>query len=176
MYYMFKRANKYEVVPAIFVFLWIFLLNVVSIAFLQGIDAWPMYFVTIFFFVMGGDKKNIPSIFGGALTGIVFTWLMCRFLVSFMPELGQFYCLVIALFVILGLIIIGGSFCPVLLNNITFAYLTITTIVFDVEVIFSKTVPWIIMLFVGGAIILIGALLILNSVSKLMQNVKKIQN
>lgn len=165
---MFTKASKFQVIPSIFIFLWIFLINIVTTIFFQGIEAWPMYFVTIFFFAMGGDKKNIASIFGGGITGIIFTWALCRLLIRLTPLIGMLSALIIVLFIALSVIIIGGNFCPVLLNNITFAYLTITTIVFDPQMILGKIIPWMLVLCIGGSIILGGAMLIMTQIPKMM--------
>ena len=68
--------------------------------------------------------------------------------------------LIIALFVILGLVIVGGAYLPIVLNNITFAYLTVATI--NMELIGTHFLNWLLMLFIGGAIILGGCLILLK--------------
>ncbi len=165
---MFVKASKEQVMPSIFIFLWIFAINIFSAVCIPGMEPWPMYFVTIFFFVMGGDTKNISTIFGGALTGLILVGVLSKLLIVLTPIMGLLPTVIILLFVVLGLIIVGGNFCPILLNNITFAYLTITTIIFDPELILSKVVSWTIMLLIGGGIILGGALLIFTLVQKSM--------
>ena len=58
---IFHKPTRHQVIVTSCVLAWIFLVNVAAVA--LGITAWALYFVTIFFFALGADKKNIPSIF-----------------------------------------------------------------------------------------------------------------
>lgn len=69
------------------------------------------------------------------------------------------------LFLVLALIIVGGSFFPLFFNNITFAYLTICTI--DLTIIETSFMNWLLMFVIGGAIILAGAIVIAAVIGKL---------
>jgi len=152
---MFKKATKGELIITSLVFLWIFIVNVVAVIFAK-VPTWPMYFVTIFFFAMEADKKKIPSIFMGGTAGILLALLLEKGIGALAPSVGAIPAVSIMLFIILGLIIVGGNYLPWVLNNITFAYMTIATI--NMEIIDKNIVNWILMLLIGGAIILVGAL------------------
>ena len=158
-----NKPSKNEVIVNVAVFLWIFVVNVVA-AIVSPIPTWPMFFVTIFYFTLGADPKNIAKIFLSGAMGLVFALLFALALQYLAPVIGIVPVLCIALFVILGLVIVGGGYLPIIFNNITFAYMTIGTI--NMEIIGDMFLNWMIMLILGGAIILGGALVVLNIVMK----------
>lgn len=152
---MFKKAPKIQVISTLVIFLWIFIVNIAAVI-LVKVPTWPMFFVTIFFFLLQGDKKKIPTIFLSGIVGIGFAFLLYKGIVVFSPAMGTLGAVAVLLFVILGLIIVGGNYFPVIFSNITFAYLTIASI--DLTVVEQNFLPWILMLIIGGAIILLGSL------------------
>lgn len=163
---MFKKADKQSIIVTSVIFVWIFAVNIVA-PMLTTMHTWPMFFVTIFFFALGGDKKNIATIFLSGIVGILFAFGLILFAVAAGPVIGERLAVAIALFVILGLVIVGGNFFPMIFNNITFAYLTIATI--DAEQAMSNTIPWILMLLIGGGVILAGSLISLNMTAKICE-------
>lgn len=158
-----NKPTKQEVIINVVIFLWIFVVNIAAALFSPA-PGWPMFFVTIFFFAMGADTKKIPSIFAGGAMGLVFALLLGLALTHLTPVIGIVPTLIISLFIILGLVIVGGGYLPVVFNNITFAYLTIATI--DMEIIGGSFLGWLLMLLIGGAVILGGCLLLLNLLLK----------
>lgn len=160
---MFEKASKQQVVTSIFIWLWIFIINI-STPLITSAPPWPMYFVTIFFFLLGGDPKKIKSIYLSGIVGICGTYITLQLLKVLGPIIGMVPALLILLLIVLGLIIVGGNFFPLFFNNMTFAFLTVCTINF--EIIESSFVNWILMFLIGGTIILGGALLIAVLVGK----------
>lgn len=158
-----NKPTKNEVIMNVVIFLWIFVVNVVA-AIVSPIPTWPMFFVTIFFFTLGADTKNIAKIFLSAAMGLVFALLFSLALTHLSPVIGIVPTLIISLFIILGLVIVGGGYLPIIFNNITFAYLTIGTI--TMEIIGDNFLNWIIMLVLGGAVILGGCLILMNLLMK----------
>lgn len=153
---MNKDVSKQQVLASVFILIWIFIINVVT-PLVTTLPAWPMFFVTIFFFILGGDLKNIKVVFLSGFVGITLTYLVFALVGVFAPIIGELPATAILLFLALGLIIVGGNWFPVCLNNIAFAYMTAATV--DLTIInSSSTIGWLIMLFVGGAAILGGAL------------------
>lgn len=150
-----KKPYPAEVITSSIIFLWIFIVNIFGGLF-SPVPTWPMYFVTIFYFTMGADNKKIKNIFISALTGVCFAWVFFKGLAAFSPVIGTPAALIILLFVVLGLIIVGGCYFPICFNNVTFAYLTIATI--NMEIVSNMFLPWILMLLAGGGIILAGAI------------------
>jgi hypothetical protein len=161
----FKKATKPEVVVSFCIFVWIFIVNVAALA--LNIVSWPLFFVTIFYFILGNDKKNIPSIFCGGVLGLVLALLLALGLNGLAPAIGVLPAFAILIFIELGLIIMGGTICPLFCNNIAFAYLTAATIVFG-NVNPISILNNLLVLIIGGAIILGGSLLAFNIGVKLV--------
>ena len=161
---MFKKASKQEVMTSVGILFWIFLVNIVT-PMVTSAPPWPMFFVTIFFFTLGGDVKQISSIFLSGLVGIGSAFIVFKLLGVLTPILGGTAAMALLLFLVLALIIVGGSFFPLFFNNITFAYLTICTI--DLTIIETSFMNWLLMLVIGGTIILAGAIVIAAAIGKL---------
>lgn len=158
-----RKPSKQELVTSIGIFIWILLVNIAA-PLITSVPPWPMFFVTIFFFTLGGDPKNISMIFASGFVGLFSTFVLFKLLGVFAPTFGELPTTLVILTFILGLIIIGGCYFPICLNNITFAYLTIATI--NPEIIESHFVGWTLMFLIGGAIILGGALVIAVTIGK----------
>lgn len=155
----FKKPDKGTVLVTGAVFLWVFIVNVACNSFIfPAIDkvltasgkfypnvynsfstpSWPMFFVTILYFIMGNDPKKIPEILcGGAfglLTSLALFWATWQLMAQSAvfrgePGLLEFkYAFIPVIFVILGVIIMGGTVCPLIFNNAAFAYLIAATI------------------------------------------------
>lgn len=152
---MWGKPSKQDLFVSSIIFMWIFIVNIAA-PMVTSAPTWPMYFVTIFFFTMGADVKKISSIFLSGAMGIFFAWILIKAIIVMAPVIGETAALMILLFIILGLVIVGGNYCPAIFNNITFAYLTIATI--NVEIIESCAIPWLLMLLIGGGVILAGAM------------------
>ena len=129
---IFQKPSRHQFIVTSCVLVWIFIVNVAAIA--LGIAGWPLFFVTIFFFALGADMKNVPSIFAGGTLGLI-----------------------AALGLHAGTFGLGGTVCPVACNNVAFAYLTVATVNFEAItpalIGYQMAVFW-----VGGAIILGGSL------------------
>ena len=137
------------------VLVWIFIVNVAAIA--LGVAGWPLYFVTIFFFALGADMKNVPSIFAGGTLGLLAALGLHAGTFGLAPSLGLLGAFSVSIGIVLAVIILGGTVCPVACNNVAFAYLTVATVNFEAitpaVIGYQMAVFWI-----GGAIILGGSL------------------
>ena len=104
---------------------------------------------------MGAKKEMIPQIFIGGAAGLSFTvffkWGMDR-VGGF---IGGYPALILLLFVILGCVILGGNFFPIVFNNITFAYFTVGCL--ELTDSMKRFPGWMGMFLLGGGIILAGA-------------------
>lgn len=151
-----KKTNKAELTITSCIFVWILIVNIIAGA--LGLVSWPMFFVTIFFFTMGADPKNIPSIFIGGTIGLAFAYLLALGLDKLTPIIGLYATFLPLITIVLGVIIIGGTVWPVGFNNIAFAYLTVAAInIFELKL--SDILNNLVMLYVGGGIILGGVVL-----------------
>lgn len=150
-----KKTNKNEVFVISVVFVWIYIVNVVSA--ILGLVGWPMYFVPIFFFIQGADKKKIPSIFIGATLGLLASYFLVSGLGALTPAIGLVPAFMILIGIILAVIIIGGTVCPIACNNVAFAYLTASTINLE-GITFASITNNLLVLYLGGGIMLAGAI------------------
>lgn len=165
--FMNKKVTKQALVTSIFILFWIFAINIVT-PMITSAPAWPMFFVTIFFFVLGGDVKQIPSIFLSGFVGILLAFVVYSILGVIAPVLGVAGATALLIFIALAIIIVGGNWFPMFLNNITFGYLTVCAI--DLTIIPERFAGWMLMLLIGGPIILGGALLLATLAGKICKN------
>ena len=152
---IFQKPSRHQFIVTACVLVWIFIVNVAAIA--LGVTGWPLYFVTIFFFALGADMKNVPSIFAGGTLGLVAALGLHAGTFGLAPSLGLLGAFSVSIAIVLAVIILGGTVCRVACNNVAFAYLTVATVNFEAItpalIGYQMAVFW-----VGGAIILGGAL------------------
>ena len=152
---IFQKPSRHQVIVTSCVLVWIFIVNVAAIA--LGVAGWPLYFVTIFFFALGADMKNVPSIFAGGTLGLLAALGLHAGTFGLAPSLGLLGAFSVSIGIVLAVIILGGTVCPVACNNVAFAYLTVATVNFEAitpaVIGYQMAVFWI-----GGAIILGGSL------------------
>lgn len=152
---IFQKPDRHHVIVTASVLVWIFIVNVAAVA--LGIAGWPLYFVTIFF-ALGADMKNIPMIFAGGTLGLVAALALYAGTFGLAPYMGLLGAFALSIGVILTVIILGGTVCPVVCNNVAFAYLTVATVNFE-EITPAIIGSQLITFWVGGAVILGGSLL-----------------
>ena len=152
---IFQKPSRHQFIVTSCVLVWIFIVNVAAIA--LGIAGWPLFFVTIFFFALGADMKNVPSIFAGGTLGLIAALGLHAGTFGLAPSLGLLGAFSVSIAIVLAVIILGGTVCPVACNNVAFAYLTVATVNF--EAITPAVIGYQMVVFwVGGAIILGGSL------------------
>ena len=151
---IFQKPSRHQFIVTSCVLVWIFIVNVAAIA--LGIAGWPLFFVTIFFFALGADMKNVPSIFAGGTLGLIAALGLHAGTFGLAPSLGLLGAFSVSIAIVLAVIILGGTVCPVACNNVAFAYLTVATVNFEAItpalIGYQMAVFW-----VGGAIILGGS-------------------
>jgi hypothetical protein len=165
-----QKPDRAHVIVTACVLVWIFLVNILGIllsALVPVLVTWPMFFVTIFFFALGAKKESIPSIFLGGTLGLAAAWLLYAGTMALASFVGVFGGISIMLAILLSVIILGGTVCPVACNNIAFAYLTVATIQFE-QLTPASIGGGLIMLWVGGAVILGGSLVAASLGGKLV--------
>ena len=153
---LFQKPSRAHLIVTSCVLVWIFLVNVVSVA--LGVAGWPLFFVTIFFFTLGADMKNIPSIFIGGSLGLGAALALHAGTFGLAPTLGLLGAFSLSIAVVLSVIILGGTVCPVACNNVAFAYLTVATVHFE-DVTPAAIGYQLAVLWIGGGIILGGSIL-----------------
>jgi hypothetical protein len=195
----FKKTDKGTVLVTGAIFLWVFVANVSTVSFIfPAIDkiltesgkffpnvynsfstpTWPMFFVTILYFIMGNNPKKSLEIFCGGLFGLLMalllfwaTWQLMGQSAVFRGEPGLLefkYAFIPVIFVILGLIIMGGTVCPLIFNNAAFTYLVAGSISIgkfyytpDGIALYAREIGNNVLVFlIGGGIFLAGCILI----------------
>jgi uncharacterized membrane protein YozB (DUF420 family) len=195
----FKKPDKATVLVTGAVCLWVIIVNFTCVSFIfPAIDqvltasgkffpnvynsystpTWPMFFVTILYFIMGNDPKRSAEIFLGGLFG----FLTCLFLfwaiwqlmgqsAVFRGEPGMLefkYAFIPVIFVILALIIMGGTVCPLVCNNAALTYLIAGSISIGkfyytpngLELYTREIGNNVLVFLIGGGIFLAGCILI----------------
>jgi hypothetical protein len=195
----FKKPDKGTVLVTAAIFLWVFIVNFSCVSFIfPAIDTiltasgkffpnvynsystptWPMFFVTILYFILGNNPKKIPEILCGGLFGFLMalflfwaTWQLMGQSAVFRGEPGLMefkYAFIPVIFVILGLIIMGGTLCPLIFNNAAFTYLIAGSISIgkfyytpDGVQLYAREMGVNLLVFlIGGGIFLAGCILI----------------
>ncbi|MDR2071421.1 MAG: hypothetical protein LBP81_08415 [Treponema sp.] len=195
----FKKPDKGTVLVTGAIFLWVFIVNFSCVSFIfpvfdkiltasgkffpniynsYSIPTWPMFFVTILYFIMGNNPKKSLEIFCGGLFGFLMslflfwaTWQLMGQSAVFRGEPGLLdfkYAFIPVIFVILGVLIMGGTVCPLIFNNAAFAYLVAASISLGkfyytpngVELFALEIGSNILVFLIGGGIFLAGCILI----------------
>ncbi len=86
---------------------------------------WPAFFIMISFFLMGADVKNLPTIMIGAISGLVFAFLLCTALTPLQNAIGDPAATLLLVWIAVFLIAALGEVLPHVCNNYAFAYFTI---------------------------------------------------
>ncbi|MGE5543822.1 MAG: hypothetical protein ACM3UW_02520 [Bacillota bacterium] len=106
---------------------------------LFGIHAvWPAFCVMIFFFLMGADVKNIPTIMVGAVSGLIFAFLLVTALTPLQQSIGDPAATLLLVWIAVFVIAALGEVLPMICNNYAFAYFTIALI--EIPVVAEKAV------------------------------------
>ncbi len=104
-----------------------------------GIHAtWPAFFVMISFFITGADIKNLPSIFIGAIFGLVVAILLVTALTPLGAAIGELPATLLLVWIVIFIIAGFGTVVPQACNNFAFTYFTIALI--EIPVIAEKAV------------------------------------
>ena len=99
---------------------------------------WPAFFIMISFFLMGADVKNLPTIMIGAVSGLVFAFLLATFLTPLQQSIGDPAATLLLVWIAVFVIAALGEVLPYICNNYAFAYFTIALI--EIPVVAEKAV------------------------------------
>lgn len=166
-----KKITKEELIVRGILLGWVFFVNLVIVLWFPEVAGWPAFLTAIFFFLMGNDVKKIPEIFIGAFMGFVLAVLFGIVLQNLIPIVGIGGAFSIGLFCMLALILLGGAWIPTVLNQVTFAYMTIALI--EPGKMGECLTGWIAMLLLGGGILTGGIVLLLKGLAALGEKGKR---
>jgi len=119
----FKAHVILGIIVAFVVCLGVFVLGALKVH-----HTWPAFFIMIFFFLGGANVQNLPKIMIGAITGLLFGFLLLMAAVPAMTALGPTLGLLACVFVVIFLFVAMGVFIPHMFNDYAFAYFTIALI------------------------------------------------
>jgi hypothetical protein len=106
---------------------------------LFGIHAvWPAFFIMISFFLMGADIKNLPTIFVGAISGLIFALLLATALTPLQQSIGDPAATLLLVWIAVFVIAALGEVLPMVCNNFAFAYFTVALI--EIPVVAEKAI------------------------------------
>ena len=103
---IFQKPSRHQFIVTSCVLVWIFIVNVAAVA--LGIAGWPLFFVTIFFFALGADMKNVPSIFAGGTLGLIAALGLHAGTFGLAPSLGLLGAFSVSIAIVLAVIILGN--------------------------------------------------------------------
>ncbi len=132
---------------------------------------WPAYLLLPIFFLAGSDTKQLPHLFIGAISGLIFTVLFFLCYAALVPSLGAHLTPLLLVFIILVTIIGCGNIVPMVFNNYNLVYFTVAiafyTVMFAINPAFAlipETLKAIGVTIVGGGIFVGGTLLFIGKI------------
>ncbi len=155
------RPVKGEMIVRGALLVWVLVVTLVLLLVFPTAQAWPALLSAVVFFLLGNDPARIPQIFVGGATGLVLAALFGLGLGALVPAIGVGPALAACFAVVLTLIIVGGAWAPMALNNVTFAYLTVATI--SIATMGEHLLGWAAMLLFGGGVLVGGCALLMKA-------------
>ena len=125
-----KIGKKFLLYFRLALLCWILIANAILhiIGFSYG---WLIFISNIMLFTLEGDvKERFLTVEIGGLVGLVLTVLAMLAISALTPIVGDLFGLLIPLAAVLALLILGHPYAPKVLNNVGFAYLTFTLVLF----------------------------------------------
>jgi hypothetical protein len=162
-----KGFKKKTLIAAVIVAAWL-CVTIVILGIFKIHHVWPALLTLLFFFEKGGDVKNLPNIFVGAVVGLLLAALVPIAVGAIAPTVGVLAGSLIVVFVLVFLIIILGDVAHMFFNNYAFVYFTIA-LIFGKE---QLTVQWLIVLVAGG-IFFTGGILVFAKLLGLSTKIEK---
>lgn len=113
---------------------------------------WPAFLAVIFYFLSEFDNKQIPSIMGSGVVGLLFgysfTFAMPAMIDNFGPSLGYYIVLGTALTIVLGMKPIAHNY----FNPMTFTYGLLSLLYIDIAA--AESLTWLLTHLIGGTFII----------------------
>lgn len=147
-----KITRQHFVVTTLFV-AWLVTSNILFMV-LNIHHTWPAFFICIFFFAYGLNPGRVKEIYAGAVSGLIFGYLLPFYLGVMAPVLGVKAALNVYIALVLFIILILGPVAHTLVNPVSFTYALMCLI--HIEEIHEKIVEWGLMTILGGTFIIGG--------------------
>lgn len=157
---LFQKPETGVMPAKLALFAWVLIMNVVVISF--HMEWWPMFFALLAFDLLGKNTADLPKIFCGGIVGILISY---AFVVAAgamaATGMSEALCKLIPLAGALLVLMIGSPLIPLLINDVAFLYFLVGLLIANIDITqmtLANVGEWIIMLVVGGAILIFGAL------------------
>jgi hypothetical protein len=160
-----NNNKKKEVLVLLPIFAWVMTVTIGG-HFLNIHSSWVFGIMVPIFFLMGGEiQQKIKTVVGGALTGLVVSYLLCIVVTVLSGIIGAAWGWVIPVTLAVAALMLLRPFFPYVCNNVAFLYMVIATR--DSAAFFAEFWSLMIYFVVGGIIYLGGILLIVKALQKL---------
>ncbi|MEJ8553370.1 hypothetical protein [Tepidibacter sp. Z1-5] len=127
-------------------------------------DAWPAFFISVFFFAYELDTKRLKEIFIGAASGLVLGYSIPIVLGILAPIFGPQIAFNMYLAMVLFFIMATKPIAHTALNSITFAYGTLCLM--NITEITDHVVEWGLIMVFGGLLLIGGIIGIVKILAK----------
>lgn len=160
-----NNNKKKEVLVLLPIFAWVMTVTIGG-HFLNIHSSWVFGIMVPIFFLMGGEnEQKLKTVVGGALTGLVVSYLLCIVVTVLSGIIGAAWGWVIPVTLAVAALMLLRPFFPYVCNNVAFLYMVIATR--DSAAFFEEFWSLMIYFVVGGIIYLGGILLIVKALQKL---------
>jgi hypothetical protein len=124
----------------------------------MGLPAWPAFVALVLFFLEHMDVKKVPHILVGSVVGIGLLLLAPPAIGVLAHLLGAEWAQLAYILIAVYLIVALHDLLPMFFNSYAFMYLTIGGVALATPA--PEPVAWALMAVVGGALLILGAILI----------------
>lgn len=160
------HANKKkEVLTLLPIYAWVMIITIGG-HLLNIHNSWVFGIMVPIFFIMGGEiNTKIKTVVGGALTGLITSYVLCIGVGLLSGIVGPIFGWIIPVSLAVAALMLLRPFFPYVCNNVAFLYMVVATR--DAEAFFAEFWSLMIYFVVGGVIYLGGILLIVKGLQKL---------
>ena len=160
-----KANKKKEVLILLPIYAWVMIVTITG--YLLNIhNSWISGIMIPIFFIMGGEiNTKIKTVVGGAVTGLIVSYLLCIGVTLLSGIIGPTFGWIIPVSLAVAALMLLRPFFPYVCNNVAFLYMVVATR--DSAAFFEEFWSLMIYFVVGGLIYLGGILLIIKGLQKL---------
>ena len=157
--------KKKEVLTLLPIYFWVMCVTITG-HLLNIHCSWIYGIMVPIFFIMGGEPdKKLKTVVGGAVTGIIVSYLLCIGVALLSTVIGPTFGWIIPVSLAVAALMLLRPFFPYVCNNVAFLYMVVCTM--DSEAFYAEFWPMLIYFVIGGLIYLGGILLIIKGLKKL---------
>lgn len=158
-------SKKKEVLVLLPIYAWVMLITIGG-HLLNIHSSWVFGIMVPIFFLMGGEiNTKIKTVVGGAVTGLITSYLLCIGVALLSGIIGPTFGWIIPVSLAVAALMLLRPFFPYVCNNVAFLYMVVATK--DSEAFFAEFWHLMIYFVVGGLIYLGGILLIVKGLQNL---------